>query len=55
MRKQVPADCGVLRERPLNAADAAGHSIYFVADHKCAHAGANRVDDPRHVDAKHQW
>jgi len=55
MRKQIRVDRGVLRKRPLNATDAAGHSIYFVSNLKCAHAAANRVDHARHVDAKHQW
>src|SRR5277367_3853994 len=44
-RQQIRIDGSVLRERSLQAADPAGHSVDLVAALECAHAWAYGLDD----------
>ncbi len=50
--QQVSIDGRVFRKRSLHAADAAGHSIHFVAKPKPGDASAHLLDYASHVDAE---
>jgi len=56
-RQQVGIDGGVLRQRALQAADTARHSINPVAGSKDCHALADGLDDAGKIDAQNrgQW
>jgi hypothetical protein len=53
-REQVGVDGCVLGERPLNAANSAGHAVHLVTGLERTHARADRFNDARHVDTQHQ-
>jgi hypothetical protein len=52
--EQVGVDRGELRERALQAADAARHAVHLVAGAKRGDIRADRFDDPGQVDAEHR-
>jgi hypothetical protein len=54
VREQGCIDCGVLRERTLNAADAACHAINGIARREVGNIVADCFDHTGHIDAQHQ-
>ena len=51
-RQQVGVDGSILRERALQAADAAGHAIDFIARPEIGHAVPDRFDGAGEIDAE---
>ena len=51
-RQQIGVDRSKLRQRALQAADAAGHAIDFIARPEIRHAVADRFDGAREIDAE---